>query len=299
MTEILEIGHGSTTARILPERGFNCFSLVIDGFDYMHQAPDLFPDGSLTRSGCPILFPWPNRIAGARFTWDGSEYHLPVTEPATGSSLHGYACHSPWHVVSTGPDHATAQFVLEADSQHPWPGTGGLRVTYRVESGALIVTSEVFAGTEDLPFGLGFHPYLRVPGPFDQWHLQCDAAQSWPLSQMIPTGQVAPVDPRLDFRTARTLGDEHLDDVLTGLPPATELSRRASLASPSTLLTISSDPAFREYVLFTPTSRDAVAVEPYTCPTDAVHLEQRGMDAGWRVLPAGHAQTFTWRLDVS
>lgn len=299
MTQILEIRHGSATARILPERGFNCFSWVVDGFDYLHQAPDLFPDGSPTRSGSPILFPWPNRIAGARFTWDGIEYHLPVTEPATGSSLHGYACHSPWEVLSTGPDEATAQFVLEPDAEHPWPGSGGLRVTYRVESRALIVSSEVFAGVEDLPFGLGFHPYLRVPGPFDQWRLQCDAARFWPLSQMIPTGEVAPMDPRLDFRTARTLGDEHLDDVLTGLPPATELSRRASLASPSTLLTISGDPEFREFVLFTPTSRDAVAVEPYTCPTDAVHLEQRGIDAGWRVLPAGHTQTFTWRLDVS
>ena len=296
--EILQIQNGDTTARILPERGFNCYSLVVDGFDYMHQAPDLFPDGSPTRSGSPILFPWPNRIGGARFTWQGREYHLPVTEPATGSSLHGYACHSRWQVLSTGPDHATAEFVLEPDGEHPWPGQGGLRVTYRVEPRALVVETDVFAGTEDLPFGLGFHPYLRVPGPFDEWLLQCDAAQSWPLAQMIPTGDVVDVDERLDFRIARTLGEEHLDDVLTGLPAATELTARGSLRCGSATLTVSSDPAFRDYVLFTPTSRDAVAIEPYTCPTDAVHLEERGIDAGWRVLPAGRSQRFTWRIDV-
>ncbi len=295
--EILQIQHGSTVARILPERGFNCYSLAVDGFDYMHQAPDLFPDGSPTRSGSPILFPWPNRIAGARFSWDGVEYQLPITEPATGSSLHGYACHSPWQVLSTGPDHATAQFLLT--DQHPWPAGGGLRVTYRVEPRGLVVTTEVFALDQDLPFGLGFHPYLRVPGPFDQWHLQCDADSAWPLSTMIPTGDVTPVPSRLDFRTARTLGEEHLDDVLTGLPPATTLTRRASLMTNAALLTVSSDPAFREYVMFTPTSRDAVAIEPYTCTTDAVHLEQRGIDAGWLVLPAGETRTFTWRLDIA
>lgn len=295
----MEIRHGATVARILPERGFNCYALIVDDFDYMHQAPDLFPDGSPTRSGSPILFPWPNRIAGARFTWQGREYELPVTEPATGSSLHGYACHSPWRVLSSGPDHVTAEFVLQPDGEHPWPGDGGLRVTYQVEPRALVVTTEVFAGTRDLPFGLGFHPYLRVPGPFDEWLLECEAAQYWPLSGMIPTGEVTGVDTRLDFRQARTLGAEHLDDVLTGLPRTAALSPRAWLMSPSARLTVSSDPAFREYVLYTPPSRDAVAIEPYTCPTDAVHLEQRGIDAGWRVLPAGRTQVFTWRLDVS
>lgn len=298
MSAQIEIQHGTTTARILPERGFNCYSLIVDGFDYLHQAPDLFPDGSPTRSGTPVLFPWPNRIADARFMWEGREYDLPMTEPATGASLHGYACHTPWRVLAVAPDEATAEYVLPGDEDHPWPGAGGLRVTYRVESRALVVTTEVFAD-EDLPFGLGFHPYLRVPGPFDQWRLQCDAGQFWPLSKMVPTGEVRDVDARLDFRTARGLGDEHLDDVLTGLPPVTGLNGRASLTSGSTTLTVSSDPAFREYVLFTPTSRDAVAVEPYTCPTDAVHLEDRGIDAGWAVLPAGRTQVFTWRLDVS
>jgi galactose mutarotase-like enzyme len=53
-------------------------------------------------------------------------------------------------------------------------------------------------------------------------------------------------------------------------------------------------------VLFTPTSRDAVAIEPYTCPTDAVHLEA-ARDRCRLAGPAGRAQTqaFTWRIDIS
>lgn len=301
MNEGLQIRSGSTAARILPDRGFNCFSLVVDGFDYLHQAPDLFPDGSPTRSGSPILFPWPNRIAGSRFEWQGISYDLPHTEAATGASLHGYACHAPWRVLEIGPDRITGEFVLSRDAPgQPWPADAGLRVTYRVEPTALIVDSEVFcADDRPLPYGLGFHPYFRVPGPFDQWLLQCDAGSTWPLANMIPTGETVDVPPRLDFRKARRLGDEHLDDVLTGLPAATGVTRRAALLSMASALTMSSDPAFREYVLFTPASRDAVAIEPYTCTTDAVHLDARGLDAGWRVLAPGTVERFSWRVDIA
>ena len=53
------------------------------------------------------------------------------------------------------------------------------------------------------------------------------------------------------------------------------------------------DPAFRELVVFTPNWTTAVCLEPYTCTTDAVHLQQRGIDAGWQVMPPG-GEWRTW-----
>jgi aldose 1-epimerase len=40
-------------------------------------------------------------------------------------------------------------------------------------------------------------------------------------------------------------------------------------------------------VVYTPPHRQAFCIEPYTCTTDAINLEQRGVKAGWRVLPPG------------
>ena len=51
---------------------------------------------------------------------------------------------------------------------------------------------------------------------------------------------------------------------------------------------------FRELVLFTPGHRQAMCLEPYTCATDAINLHQRGVDAGWRVLPSGES----WSAEV-
>ena len=50
---------------------------------------------------------------------------------------------------------------------------------------------------------------------------------------------------------------------------------------------VSASPDFRDLVLFTPPHRQAVCIEPYTCPTDAINLQARGLDAGWRVLDPG------------
>lgn len=300
MTEVL-ITSGSTSATVDVDRGFTLYSLVVDGFDYLHTEAGFPQEGKVTHSGIPILFPWPNRIADAHFTWEGTPYDLPVTEPATGASLHGYAAFAVWQVIDQGPDHVTGEFVLSRDTpDQVWPADAGLRVTYRVEPTVLHVTAEVFSNDDhDLPFGLGFHPYFRVPGPFDQWLLQCDATQAWPLTNMAPTAEPVAVPDALDFRTARRLGEQHLDDALTGLPEAQDMTRRAALLSMAATVAVSSDPAFGDYVLFTPAGRDAVAIEPYTCATDAVNLQARGIDAGWAVLPAGDTATFGWRVDIA
>jgi aldose 1-epimerase len=46
-------------------------------------------------------------------------------------------------------------------------------------------------------------------------------------------------------------------------------------------------PVFRELVVFTPPHRQAFCVEPYTCTTDAINLQTRGVDAGWLTLAPG------------
>lgn len=297
MTGTITIGSGSTTARIRPDSGFNCESLTHGGFDYLRWEPNETP----TSGGIPVLFPWPNRIAGATWSWQATTCDLPVTEHDTGASLHGYACHSAWRVLAAGPDRVTGEFLMSRDAPAAaWPADAGLRVTYQVEPGRLLATAEVFCPDgRDLPYGLGFHPYLRVPGPFDQWELQVSATRHWPLTDdLVPVGHTEPVDARTDFTRARRLADVHLDDVLTALPGASRLTRRAMLRSPAATVHVSSDPAFREYVLYTPSSRTSVAIEPYTCASDAVHLTDRGVDAGWRILPAGRIDRLQWSIDI-
>src|SRR5699024_5603859 len=46
------------------------------------------------------LVPWPNRIPGGRYSFDGAEYVLPVQEPEPGHAIHGYARYLPFQVLA-------------------------------------------------------------------------------------------------------------------------------------------------------------------------------------------------------
>src|SRR5260370_19129865 len=65
-----EIGE-PTRAEIWPALGFNCYRWQIaknnQPIDLLYADPQLFDNGKPTRSGIPILFPFPNRLRGGHF----------------------------------------------------------------------------------------------------------------------------------------------------------------------------------------------------------------------------------------
>src|SRR5262249_31137198 len=73
-------------AEVWPALGFNCIGWHVpcrgQVLDLLYADPELFHGGKPTRSGIPILFPFPNRIRDGRFSWQGKEYHLPANDPS-------------------------------------------------------------------------------------------------------------------------------------------------------------------------------------------------------------------------
>jgi aldose 1-epimerase len=306
-------------AEIWPALGFNCFhwQAVVDGraLDLLYADPNLFTDGRPTRSGIPILFPFPNRIRGGRFSWEGKDYQLPLTDTIHGNAIHGFACRRPWRVVGQGADAnaawVTGEFRGAKDAKDCavlWPADYQLRICYRLGGNCLRVEAEVVNPDKvTLPFGLGYHPYYRLPfvagaAPAD-CTMSVPARSYWELTNCVPTGQRLPVNAGRDLNAMRRFLDLSLDDVLTDLPaeaPGSDgLIERAKLVgAPETEMTLHCSPDFREMVLFTPGHREAFCVEPYTCTTDAVNLQQQGIDAGWRSLPPGGRWTGIFEMRV-
>jgi aldose 1-epimerase len=171
-----------------------------------------------------------------------------------------------------------------------WPADFALNVTYRLFPDRLRVECEVEnRGHDTLPFGLGYHPYFRLPGVNDAdigGHvLQANAAELWEAEENLPTGQRLPVPPELDFHTPKPIGDTALDHVFTRV----KFFPLAVLSHPSSpgVLRFHVSTWFRELVLFTPPHRQAVAIEPYTCSADASNLAARGIHTGWQVIAQG------------
>jgi aldose 1-epimerase len=308
-------------AEVWPKLGFNCYrwQVVRSGqtLELLYADPALFNNGRPTRSGIPVLFPFPNRIRDGRFTWEGQTYQLPLNDPAQKNAIHGFACRHPWRVVDRGAD-ATSAWITGAfhcsqdapESRPLWPADHEIRLTYRLGDGWLRLEAEVVNPDRvPLPFGLGYHPYFRMPftsqGQADDCLVTVPARSFWRLEESLPTGERLPVDaggtgisPVCDLNQPRRYGELHLDTVLTDIPSApaaSGLAERAALqGAPDATLRLFWGAEFRDIVVFTPPHRQAFCVEPYTCTTDAINLQQRGVEAGWRVLPPGG----TWRAVV-
>ncbi|MCS6850286.1 MAG: hypothetical protein NZ700_03835, partial [Gemmataceae bacterium] len=162
-------------------------------------------------------------------------------------------------------------------------------------------------GRQPLPFGLGYHPYFRVPfrdAPGADCWVEAPARSFWELRDNLPTGVRQPVDALRDLNQPRRFDALTLDDVLTDLAPhatAQGLLRLGQIGQAPDNLVVSlwASPAFRELVVFTPPHRQAICLEPYTCTTDAINLQARGIDAGLQRLEPGQRWSAVVELQVT
>ena len=300
----------SVRAEVWPQWGFNCLRWQVrqaDGRwgDILFTSGDWDFNPIPTRSGHPILFPFPGRMRDARFTCEGKVYQLPYTDSTKQHAIHGFMPRLPWRVTDWNGDDdfafVTGQFNLAKDFPAAlvyWPADFNLNITYRLQRDRLRVDAAVEnLGPGPLPFGLGYHPYFRLPGVhepnIDGLILQANVNQVWEAEQNLPTGWRKDVPGEIDFRYPMPIGGTELNYVFTGVRGDVtrlgELVDLARLSHPQALgsLRVLADKSFQDLVLFTPPHRQAVAIEPYTCSADAANLAARGIDSGWIVIPAG------------
>ena len=296
---------GRAGIEVWPAFGFNCIRWYSSRRghvrDWLYSAPTLFEDTRPTRSGIPILFPFPNRIRDGKFHWQGKSYELPINDPDNRNTIHGFACRNSWRIIDTGTDDHCAWIrgafdpVLDApDCVSLWPAKYVLEVEYRISVTGLKIEAVVTnPDVVPLPFGIGYHPYFRMMDDETTTVVQVSADKYWPLQETLPGKSTADVDAARDFRNPKNLNGVKVDDILTGLPTVPEgvdLQKlgTVSKSDDSCSLEVFADTHFRELVLFIPPHREAVCLEPYTCTTDAIHLQQEGVDAGWMELAPGN-----------
>jgi aldose 1-epimerase len=307
--------HDDTTgssASILPSYGFNLFDLRLplggEVRPVLVAAAD-FPDhpSHPARNGTPILFPFPNRIRDARFTFQGRSFQLPATNGT--NAIHGFAMGAAWDVVEHKATSTEALLLgryqiskHSPDARPMWPADAVLQVAYSLAGCRLSMRVMISnPSADDLPYGFGIHPYFHLPfapgGDPEKTRLILPASKYWPLKDFLPTGEIEPVNRRLDFRAGQPIKGLKLDDVLTGLvfpgDPAERGVARLVDQDKKAEFHLTFDRGFRELVVFTPSNPpDVVAVEPYTQTTDAINLQPQGIDAGLRVLKHGESHRF-------
>ncbi len=251
--------------------------------------------------GAPILFPFPGRIADGAYTHRERSFRIPGGGGHGRHPLHGFVGLAPWSTVDSGADGESAWVstaVEHADLNVPeeaFPGAYRLEVTHRLgRQGYRHEIEVVNIGDEPFPFGYGWHPYFRAPlvagGQRGECVLRLPASARWELAaDLIPTGRRLEVGGPYDLRAGSPLADKSYDDPFTLLAADPDGGSHAELLDPACglRLVVGADGAFGHWVVYSPRTMSAVAIEPYTCAPDAFNLERRGVPAGLRELAPG------------
>jgi aldose 1-epimerase len=314
-SEVVQIADrdSGATARVLVNLGFNCFSwrpLLEDGpremlwADAGFEAGDQRPSGS----GIPLLFPFPGRIGGARYRFNGREYELEPGD-AFGNAIHGFVYNRPWRTAER--DHARVVGEFQASRDDPsilqrWPADFRIRVSYEVRGRELLSQIQYEnRGDGPLPCGFATHAYFRLPltesGNAADTIVTVPAHKFWELERMNPTGRISPVPADQQLARGLRLGDRQFDTVFTDIRPDDDGHLRTRLADPANgrTMTQSFDNSFTQCVVYTPPHREAVCLEPYTCVPDAIRLASEGHETGLQILEPGEQRRTTVRIDVT
>jgi aldose 1-epimerase len=224
-----------------------------------------------------LLVPWPNRIRDGRYTFEGRELQLGLTEPSRGNASHGLARWAAWTPEEHAASSVSLGYRLMAQSGYPW--TVDLHVLYDLSADGLTVTQTATnLSDRPAPYASGAHPYLSAgEGPVDGWELTLPASiRLLPDERLLPAGEEDVEGTAYDFRVARPVRDSRLDDAFGGLARDDDGVATTLVRDPATgrgaalwvdrhhpwLMVFSADDGWDP-------PRQALAVEPMTAPPDA------------------------------
>ncbi len=221
-----------------------------------------------------LLAPWPNRVVDGRYSWDGVEHQLALSEPARGHAIHGLVAWTDFTAMEHDDDHVLMLAEIPAQEGYPFPVL--IEVEFRLDDRGLTTTvAATNLGETDAPWGVGPHPYLVAgDGLVDDWTLSLPAATVATVSEprLLPAGDV-PVDGGpLDFRVARAVGGTFIDHAFTDLAADDEGQVTVSVTGGDgrgVAMSWMDDCPWVQIHTADGTGRTALAVEPMTCPPDA------------------------------
>ncbi|MFF2032543.1 aldose 1-epimerase family protein [Arthrobacter sp. NPDC058192] len=287
---------GRSQRAVVTETAASLRALEINGVALLQDYP--------AESGPPscagwVLVPWPNRVAGGKWTYDDEPQQLDITEPANGNALHGLLSHTSYSVADRTPDSIT--LAADVASARGYPFELATAVRYQLtEDGVLVTHSLKNTGNRPAPVAVGAHPFLRLGNvPTEDLTLFINADTHIEVDERLnPTGTTTDVrGTRHDFRAGQRVGAAFLDDAWGDVRREPDGGSLHYLEAPDgSQVQLFMDASFGYVQAFTtpifPTDDGpvtAVALEPMTAPADAFNSGE-----GLRWLAPGETWELSW-----
>ena len=271
------IKSGKWEAGIAPKLGGNVVYLTYDGKDVLRplkREEDLNVNPYL--QGAPILLP-ANRTYLGKFSFEGVDYTLPITEPRTNSHLHGTVHRRAFNLIDSSDTSATVKYSNNGES---YPFLFDLTAHYAIDDGGLTVTYTIKnTDTKTMPYTFCLHTTFPQPEKF-----------SLPIS-------LRQEDDEYDIPTGRYLElTEQEKKYVTGSPSKDVevvgyFESNGNVAHiDDTVFTVSDN--FDYWILYNARGKsDFLALEPQAGKVNGLNI-----DGGSRTLKSGESVVYTIRF---
>jgi aldose 1-epimerase len=289
MSRILELISGNNSASISSLAG----SLI--GLRLGDKVPiPMISNGSSSFAG-EILAPWPNRIEGGRYEFDGKSFEI-AAKDELGNALHGFLHNVEAKVLQESSSSATLEFQIAPSTEYP--GSMAVTISYLLsEAGLEVVQTAINNGSHPAPIGLGAHPYFAISDS-TALLVQADFVSRHDPS-MIPKNQDPLSSVGLSTEHPTKLAGLDLDHEFSGLKQVEGIASTYLLEVDGSGFVIWQRDA--DYVMvytsdafnFDSGPARAVAVEPQTCAVNAFN-NQRGLS----VLEPGQSLVLNWGVGL-
>lgn len=234
-----------------------------------------------------FLFPFPNRISEGKYEFNQLKYELDCNETTLNNALHGHIYDKPFSVKSIEADDnntIVALHYVDDGKTTGFPFPYQIKIIYTFTKEKTTINFQVFNnGKKPFPFGIGWHPYFKTNN-LNLCSLDFEAETQYELdNKMIPQLEIP-----LKFKTPLLIENTFLDDCfITNKPQATFNCEAYKI---DIKFSSKTDKSYLQ--IYTPPTRDCIAIEPMTCAPNAFNNKN-----GLQVLEPN--EKFEWQVLLS
>lgn len=234
-----------------------------------------------------LLFPFPNRISGGKYEFNQTKYELNCNETSLNNALHGHIYDKPFSVKNSEANENNAVvsfYYVDKGKTKGFPFPYQIEIIYTFSANKIDINFNILnTGKKSFPFGIGWHPYFKTSN-LNSGSLDFEAENQYLLDEkMIPLNEIP-----LKFKTPLLIENTFLDDCfITNKPKA---SFKCEAYEIEMVYTSNTEKNYLQ--VYTPPTRDCIAIEPMTCAPNAFNNQN-----GLLVLEPN--EKFEWQINLS
>ncbi|MCK5443779.1 MAG: aldose 1-epimerase [Maribacter sp.] len=254
---------------IIPEYGGCLNSFVVNGRSILWSAStkNEIESQTINYFAGAQLFPYPNRVKNARYSFNEKEFLLPQNDYPRNNALHGLVYNQPFTVDGTDIEKGEISISYDYQKQHPgYPFEVLLKNKFQLDENSLnIFTTITNMSSEDIPIGHGWHPYFNIPHRTDGDSLQISGNEHFPIDEhLIPYGNTEVLK---SFSKHSAIGIKELNHCFKLKENKVQKTELVSSKDGVKVTMITEGYPYLQ--VYTPSHRNCIALEPQTCIPDA------------------------------